>query len=161
MSDLRISHRSRQQMRPPDGLGLLIREKYRYPRPIVLSPRQVAARRANAAKARTFACQADIQVRAGRRPQWRVQPVPIEHRCTAASKRTKRRCAAWCMKKPGGGYFKTCYWHGAPGALGRVEHKVIYGRRMGPKQIARVEKQWRARAAEFDSSPPKKLPPLY
>jgi hypothetical protein len=65
------------------------------------------------------------------------------------------------MKKPGGGYFKTCYWHGAPGALGRVVHKVIYGRRMGPKQIARFEKKWRERAEAFDRNPSGKLPPLY
>jgi hypothetical protein len=65
------------------------------------------------------------------------------------------------MKKPGGGYFKTRRWHGAPGALGRVEHKVIYGRRMGPKQIARFEKKWRERAEAFDRNPSRKLPPLY
>jgi hypothetical protein len=147
--------------RPPDGLGLFVPTKRKYRRPIVLTPRQVAARRANAAKARTFACQANIQARTGLRPQWRIKYVPMHHRCTATSKRTKQRCRQWAMKKPGGGYFKTCYWHGAPGALGPVVHKEIYGRRMGPKQIARIEKKWRQRAAESDSSPPKKLPPLY
>src|SRR5262249_4907239 len=101
------------------------------------------------------------EARAGLRPEWRTQPVPTKHRCTATSKRTKQRCAQWAMKKPGSGYFKTCYWHGGPSALGPVVHKEIYGRRMRPNQIARFERKWRARAAEFDSSPPKKLPPLY
>jgi hypothetical protein len=148
-------------VRPPDGVGLFVREKVRYRRPIILTEPQLLARRANAAKATIALRQAHLDVRLGLRPKWSVYPVPIKHRCQATSKQTKQRCRRWAMRKPGGGYFATCCMHGAPGALGRVEHKVIYGRRMGPKQIARFEKKWRERAEAFDGNPSRKLRPLY
>jgi hypothetical protein len=53
----------------PDGVGLFLGKEKRYRRPIVLTERQLRARRANMAKARTFACQANIQVRTGLRPE--------------------------------------------------------------------------------------------
>jgi hypothetical protein len=56
--------------RPPDGVGHFIPEKRKYRRPIVLTPRQVRARRANMAKALIVACQANLQVLLGLRPDW-------------------------------------------------------------------------------------------
>jgi hypothetical protein len=151
---------------PPDGIGLYIRTKYRYPRPIVLTERQLIARRANAAKARVVAGQANLQARLGLRPQWRVKAVPTKHRCVATSQRTKQRCRQWALKKPGGGYFRVCWWHGGALALAggygyRPESKVIYGRVMTQRQWQRYERKWREQAEVFDASPPPRLKPLY
>jgi hypothetical protein len=147
---------------PPDGIGYYIAQKRRYKRPIVLTKCRLEARLANLAKANAALHQIHVQLKLGTREPWQVHPVPIEHRCTARSKQTGERCRRWGMKKPdGSGFFRTCLWHGAAGALGRVEYKIINGRRMGPRQVARYEKRWRERAEAVDAAPPKKLPPLY
>jgi hypothetical protein len=140
---------------PPNGIGLYIRPKplYRWKRPIVLTNKQLVARRASLAKARQAACQAHVQVRLGTRPAWQVQPVPTKHRCTAHSKRTKQRCKLWALKKPGGGYFRVCWWHGGAVAMARwygyrPEYRVINGMRMSARQAARYERKWGKLGAE-------------